>query len=390
MAKLLTKLNTWAEAGLITASQAQSIQAFEDKDEHQRSWLLYGAMAIGVTTIGIGIISIVAANWNGIPVALKVGIYLLLQIALGIAVLQRLDRPGAVREALIGLFALFFFAGIGLTAQIFHLKSDGWSGIVFWCALTLPAVLFAHSRPLPYLWFVLVLSAESLWLVANLDLSINVNNAAIRIAVVGLSLYAYLAIGIVSTRISRLPPHLGQALRVLPSLIILIGGSVLGQIIWYTGVNDVLRTNENAFAANRLQIVPWVGAVIFWMAASTAKPAWKKSFVRTLTVLFVALAALISLPLMLQVDHQPVVGTIFAIGVWCIAAFAAVQAGHKRLFDLITLVITVRILTIYFEVFGSMMATGFGLILSGFFVLGVAWVWHKYRGYLARWAGGKA
>jgi len=35
-----------------------------------------------------------------------------------------------VREGLIALFFLMFLAGIGLTAQIYNIKSDGWGGIL--------------------------------------------------------------------------------------------------------------------------------------------------------------------------------------------------------------------------------------------------------------------
>jgi uncharacterized membrane protein len=42
-----------------------------------------------------------------------------------------------------------------------------------------------------------------------------------------------------------------------------------------------------------------------------------------------------------------------------------------------------RVLVIYFEVFGSMLSTGLGLVTGGLLTLLVAWLWHKQRSRLA-------
>ena len=95
-----------------------------------------------------------------------------------------------------------------------------------------------------------------------------------------------------------------------------------------------------------------------------------------LVVLFSFLSALL-------VDHaerhHEILGCLLFLIAWAFAAGAAAAADRKRLFDFATLVIAVRFLTVYFEVFGSLAATGGGLILSGLVILGAAFLWNTGR-----------
>ena len=51
-------------------------------------------------------------------------------------------------------------------------------------------------------------------------------------------------------------------------------------------------------------------------------------------------------------------------------------SGHMmQIVNLATAVIAVRVFVAYIEVFGSMLATGAGLIVSGVLLLALAWVW---------------
>src|SRR5690606_27245858 len=88
------KLAAWAQEGLITPDQVSAIRAFEQDRKVGKTWILYGMAAIGVSAIGIGIVSIVAANWDLIPPRLKLGSYIFWQILLGIALFRQLPKPG--------------------------------------------------------------------------------------------------------------------------------------------------------------------------------------------------------------------------------------------------------------------------------------------------------
>ena len=53
-------------------------------------------------------------------------------------------------------------------------------------------------------------------------------------------------------------------------------------------------------------------------------------------------------------------------------------------------VIGLRILAIYFEVFGTLLDTGLGLIIGGLVTLALVWLWTRKRQQFARELGGPA
>ena len=64
------KIDDWVSHQLITKKQAEEIINYE-VNKSGRSWILYGFSILGFTTIAIGIISLIAANWQLIPGDLK-------------------------------------------------------------------------------------------------------------------------------------------------------------------------------------------------------------------------------------------------------------------------------------------------------------------------------
>ena len=61
--------------------------------------------------------------------------------------------------------------------------------------------------------------------------------------------------------------------------------------------------------------------------------------------------------------------------VWALVAWCGYQAHAMQIVNLATAVIAARIFVAYIEVFGSLLATGAGLIVSGVLLLALAWVW---------------
>src|SRR3989338_2923384 len=244
MAKMTRKLDQWTQAGLLTPDQASAILKFETEGADRRSWVLFGIVTIGIAAIVIGIISIIAANWQVIPPAAKLFVYLVVQAGLGALLFSVFNRPAIsplLREGTIGLFAFLFFAGIGLTAQIYNIRSDGWDGILFWCFLALPVTLFARTRPLNYLWMALLMTAETIWFTTRIVHFNNVHAGTNLTFVTVLTIYCYLAAGVFSIGRLRLPEFLGEAARVIAFLIIFIGGTILGNFLWYLGTEMVFR-----------------------------------------------------------------------------------------------------------------------------------------------------
>ncbi len=69
---LRSKLKTWQQAGLLSPDQADKILVFESATAPSGTWILRGAAMIGLSAIAIGIISLVASNWEQIPNEVKI------------------------------------------------------------------------------------------------------------------------------------------------------------------------------------------------------------------------------------------------------------------------------------------------------------------------------
>src|SRR4029450_11429016 len=87
------KLARWREAGLIDDATSARIQAFEDAERTPVPPHPLGVL--GASAVALGLISIIAANWDVIPGRVKLGADVLLGIALATATylaVRRCDR----------------------------------------------------------------------------------------------------------------------------------------------------------------------------------------------------------------------------------------------------------------------------------------------------------
>ena len=65
---------------------------------------------------------------------------------------------------------------------------------------------------------------------------------------------------------------------------------------------------------------------------------------------------------------------------------ASVQ--QRKLFQFLLFVVGVRFLILYFQAFGGLALTGFGLIMSGVLIISMVVYWNKYRVQMAAWSEG--
>ena len=85
------------------------------------------------------------------------------------------------------------------------------------------------------------------------------------------------------------------------------------------------------------------------------------------------------LPLFMPHGKWPLVAAIAFIVVFAAVALVAHRKGRPKLLHLATAVIGLRLLVIYFEVFGTLLDTGVGLVLGGLLTLLVTWFWARKR-----------
>ena len=149
--KLASKLSDWQKNQLITADQRLKILEYENNV--RRPMLLYSLLFLSAFCLGIGFISVIAANWEAIPAVVKqlVDILLLILTAWGIST-ARNQNKNLLSEGLIILYALLIMASIGLTGQIYHLPAKGLSAVLFWSVLSFPLLFLCVKPFFPGIW----------------------------------------------------------------------------------------------------------------------------------------------------------------------------------------------------------------------------------------------
>lgn len=360
------QVEAWVAASLIEPAQGEAIVRFEAQSP-RRSWAMYSVVGLGVLTMMSGVLSIIAANWEDFSQAGKlVGYFLLLSLLGGLCVKS---RPGVAREALLLAFALLLLCGIGLVGALYHLESDGWTGIAFWLLLALPVTLLADSILLPNIWFAGFYGALALWAIGSSEPEMDRVMWSIA-AMYGTLIGSFALAGSVSVYL----------LRAARSWAVLMGlgmGGAFASIAWQHPTDKLHHTSA-------LPSVAGVGACVL---AAIVIASQGKHFPRgaaKLAGLAVLLSGLMILPPFL-VDlpyNRPLACLVFLLP-WSAVAAAAATADRKRLFDFAIFIVGARLVGIYFEVIGSLAATGIGLIFSGALILTAVYAWHRFRARLA-------
>lgn len=139
----------WVEEGLISEPQAEQICRRYDVDYHRAKNRSFGynvLVGLGYLFIGLAIITLLGANWDEIPRALRMAGLLALTVTTQVLALRRYcggDRSGGVGLFLLG--NLFFGAAIILIAQIYHLGEHMPDGVFWWALGCLPFALLTRN-----------------------------------------------------------------------------------------------------------------------------------------------------------------------------------------------------------------------------------------------------
>jgi uncharacterized membrane protein len=156
MSKFEKKLNEWVSLGFINNDQALKIQSYENS-KPEGAWILSGLLILGVIIIGIGIISLIAANWITIPDAVKLGVDFGLLITLAFATVKSWEPKDSSKhplrfESFLLLFLIHCLASIGLISQIYHTGGKLYQALMLWSIITFLATLCARQIFVPFLW----------------------------------------------------------------------------------------------------------------------------------------------------------------------------------------------------------------------------------------------
>lgn len=136
-----------------------------EKLHDENYWLMILAY-FAAFLIGLGIIALVAANWEQIPNNVKLGGAVSLMVVNAAAVIISMKfKKNILTQVLCGVFAALIMAVIGLIGQIFQLRSDVSGACLLWALCAWP--LFLITPRLLWIWIPLLFVGTKSFAVYN-------------------------------------------------------------------------------------------------------------------------------------------------------------------------------------------------------------------------------
>lgn len=393
MTLMKSKLERWQQAGLLTSEQVDAIISFESQHPQRANWWLYSFMILGAVIIGLGVISLIAANWADIPDGVKLAAdFLLLAVLAGGIFQQHTNQQhGVWFEVLLVSFLLLCLASIGLISQIFHVSGQWYHALLFWAAITFLLSLFARNAFTRFFWVTLFLLGV-LWSIVE-AMGWHFRHTLDEFPAVIL-----------------LAPLLSALLYQLCMQVKWLHGYAQGLFFWFQisaivalAFADIARSGGEMTDYQTTWYIPaYIAAAILAVGIVLHKD------YRLLNKLLL-LAALALLLLYYQPDwlftgeqrytlfglhdHNNVSfwraddirAPLLTLLILFLYAIHAGNVGHHRTFNLVTFLVGLRFVILYFQAMGGLAATGVGLIVSGLLIIGITWLWYKGRDRLRTW-----
>ena len=388
--KLDKKLINWQENALISAQQRQAIVEYEALHKQNNHWFLYGFLLLGAAITGIGIISIIAANWADIPEWLKLsadfmGLGLL---GLGIFYLHIQPKNSVWTEVLLLSFQLLCLASIGLIAQIYHSDGMWYHVLLLWSVITFPITLYAQRHFASFIWVSLFLLGF-IWSLVEFQSQLLGLNQGIwefesKLSMV-LLMTMLLSITLVyfakKYQYHPLANNL-QAWFVVSALSCL----VFADILYWLPFSDWKEGSHILSSGMTFMPVYIIASILSGLILLSRQ---YRPLSKGVLLLAIALLLLLYHPyLLIAIDAEfRLIVPILIISILMLYALHLGISGQQVLFNVVTFLIGLRFLMIYFEVIGSLAATGMGLIFSGLLIITVSYAWYRARHPLQAWIG---
>jgi hypothetical protein len=365
------KLEAWQEAGLIDAATAARIRAWEA--EHARPLGLWAAIGLAALAIGLGLMSLVAANWEAIPGGVRLSIHFAMILATA-ALLWFKQRDWAEKPAVLQEAALFVFGVLGLTflghvGQVYQTIAPLWQMLALWLVLFGP-LLVARGQGWMTAGMLMLTLLVAVWhyatTVAAPNEALNTSGATIRVAlatgapvlVAGLATWRR---GSKNREASR--EDFWQRLEQMASVYAVGGASLIAVACAFERWPG---EDEAGLIFTLLLIYALIGAGTAIMVASVKQGAAGRA--QALVLFACALTA----PMAFVFSGSQLAAALLFMALWGVIAAAGLRGGGRGDFQAAVGLIAIRLIVLSFELAGDLLTTGAGLIASGLLVLAVA------------------
>jgi len=156
--QIIRSLPELLEAGILTEETAEKIRGFyNNKNEQPQNHLFIVFGILGAILIGLGIILIIAQNWDQLPKSIKTTfafLPLIIGQLLGAYGLLKKQESITWRESTATFIFLMVGASISLISQIYNIPGELSSFILLWVLLGLPLVYLLKSSTAAFIYII--------------------------------------------------------------------------------------------------------------------------------------------------------------------------------------------------------------------------------------------
>ena len=371
MSRIEKMLDDWVAKDLITHEQAKKISDYESS-RPGNSWVLYDFLILGAVIIGIGVISLIAANWKNIPETVKLFVDFSLLVSLAVGAYRACDKKKPVLfEVLLVSFMLLCLASIGLISQIYHTGGQLYQALLMWSVMTTGVAAASRQFFAPFIWATGFLSGMAITAIES---------PAFQPIFQKHGSPVFMTLPLLSALLVILCKTIGgeggqtKALRsctIIGGLIALMAAETQ---LWRHNTTGLRMT---AYLPGYLLAA--LCATGIWLSPGYKKPQ--------------KLLLLLSLGLYLIPFHFPMFRikselayAAFTLTVLASMAIFLASLKIRWLFQLFLVALGLRFLILYFQALGGLASTGFGLIISGTMIIAMVVAWNKYRKRITNWA----
>lgn len=358
------KLSAWAAAGLIDGETATRIRDYENA--HSRPLALWSLIGIGALAIGLGLISVVAANWDDIPGLVRLSVHMLLMVALAAYMAFKLPTQTSeyFNDALIFILGALGLTFLGHLGQVYQTSSPLWQPLALWMVLFSPLMLLmGRGWPVALMWVAGLIGTTLAHIGFSLDLAPrNALSVAYQALIITPPIIA--AVGATFFRARSQRSEFWRRIVQL-SLTAIVGGVSIATIVGTSMLFALVTAGREDVSVALMQcLLLFVGAGAVFVTGKNANG--------LIAAQLMALSGLILLGVAF-IGKSDIGAAILFMLLWSGVAACALLANVRWLFQIAVAIIALRLIILSFELASDLLGSGIGLILVGIVTLGIAW-----------------